>query len=387
HGDRTKASYPVNTGYCWPNDKAVWDCTLTSISHPAVKHDQHYLAIDRVYRKVFLDGREPMQGDCPLGVLTFKGYVQQETNGKILNQAYVKTGFLKQNFSYAEMFIRSDAQSLIRGMYPPVSVESDRSHVVDINTMDRTFDDIEPNSILCPMLAQYQKEFYKSPMFLNHFYNVTLPLLHELQKALQSNRTLGLDDMDSITDCVHTHQCHQFKVPDTITADLFDRMVADIGDRNMMQFTYPSREKFSKAGIGFLVNEMWQAMQRAMKGTGHKFLLYSGHDYTISPMLVAFNISDGQWPPYASMLRFELLQRTSAWSHSMSDLFAVRVVYNEKELKPPFCDASPCSMAQFEKYINTIIPQDPNTECKVTDPSVLEGPLGRMRRWTQSGRF
>ena len=62
--------------------------------------------------------------------------------------------------------------------------------------------------------------------------------------------------MSSIIDCVHTHQCHNFEVP--VPKDLFDRMVADIAYRDIMQFNYPSRERFAKAGIGFLVQEIWQ---------------------------------------------------------------------------------------------------------------------------------
>jgi hypothetical protein len=63
-----------------------------------------------IFSAVFMDVREPMAGDCALGVLTFKGYKQQELNGQILRNLYVKTGFLKQNYSYADMFIRSDGK-------------------------------------------------------------------------------------------------------------------------------------------------------------------------------------------------------------------------------------------------------------------------------------
>lgn len=103
-------------------------------------------------------------------------------------------------------------------------------------------------------------------------------------------------------------------------------------------------------------------------------------------MLVAFNISvDGEWPPYASMLRFELFQSTSTDDKKGS--YAVRIVYNDKELKPPYCDESPCDMAQFEKYINTIIPVDIIHTCKVTDQSIMDGPLGNFRRYPLKGKF
>ena len=46
HGDRFQASAPQ----CW-HSEVKWDCTLTSASFPIVKHDQHVLTVDRVYRK------------------------------------------------------------------------------------------------------------------------------------------------------------------------------------------------------------------------------------------------------------------------------------------------------------------------------------------------
>ena len=96
---------------------------------------------------------------------------------------------------------------------------------------------------------------------------------------------------------------------------------------------------------------------------------------------MAFNISEEKWPPYASVLRLELYQNaTAAREHSnQHDSFAVRVIFNDEERKLPFCDTSPCNMAQFEKYVNTIIPKDPETECKVSDPEVLKRPLGLLR--------
>ena len=57
-----------------------------------------------------MEDHEPMQGDCALGVLTFKGYKQEELNGQMLRKLYVDTGFLKQNYSYTDVYVRSDGK-------------------------------------------------------------------------------------------------------------------------------------------------------------------------------------------------------------------------------------------------------------------------------------
>ena len=47
HGDRTIAKAQK----CWPNDTAVWNCSLAAAATATVKHDQHSLAVNRIYRK------------------------------------------------------------------------------------------------------------------------------------------------------------------------------------------------------------------------------------------------------------------------------------------------------------------------------------------------
>ena len=97
------------------------------------------------------------------------------------------------------------------------------------------------------------------------------------------------------------------------------------------------------------------------------------------PLLQAFNASDRKWSPYASMVQLELLQA----SNSTNTDYAVRLLYHGQERRIPYCDSSPCSLAQFSEYIRAITPQDPDVECKVTKPEIMTGPspprLGRTR--------
>ncbi|XP_032220506.2 counting factor 60 [Nematostella vectensis] len=376
HGDRVRAGYH---GPCWDGDKAIWDCTLTSASLPAIKHDSHYIVVDRIYRRVYLNGRESDAGDCAIGHLTLEGYKQQELNGQILRKVYVDTGFLKSNFSSTEMYLRSDdesrtmqsAQALILGMYPPATIASDRAQVADINTMDKLFDSIEPNTMLCPKLSEYNHGFLKTDMWRHHYNGITKPLLLEVQKALGSNKTLDIDGLDDLVDCIHTHQCHGFAIPPGITDDLFKRMVDELLYRWNSMYLYPSREKYATVGIGFLIKDIWQEVMESLTGESlRKFLLYSGHDGTIQPFLSAFNVTDFKWPPYASFLMLEILEVTGT-PQAGTPQYAVRMLYNGELLKFPFCDANPCPMDQFEAYVNTIIPHNPAEDCKVSDPEVL----------------
>ena len=89
------------------------------------------------------------------------------------------------------------------------------------------------------------------------------------------------------------------------------------------------------------------------------------------PFLQAFNASDGKWTPYASFIQVELYEVTG--NRAKTD-FAVRFLYQGQELKLPFCDVTPCPVTRFEEYVRAITPQDPSTQCKVSNPKIWEEP-------------
>lgn len=374
HGDRTRA-FPAP---CWDNDTATWDCLLSSASIPVIKHDIHDIVVSRVYRDVYMPGRNVMNGDCGLGHLTFVGYKQQLLNGQNLQKAYVDIGFLS-NYSHTDVFLRSDdmsrtrqsAQALGLGLFPPPSPSSGKAQVVDIHVMDQEFDDMQPNPTLCPKLGQYAREFDASPEWKKHYSEYTAPLLADVEGALGLKYKLTSEGLLHIADCLLTHICHGFDIPSTVSQDLMDRIVEEVVFMWYAVMKYPSPQENAKVGIGFLIAEMWKAMQDAVAGEkAKKFYLYSGHDNTVMPLLLAFNATDYKWSPYASMVQLELYEVLN----STSTNYAVRLMYNGVERTIGYCDQTPCPLAQFGQLIRDITPQDRATECKITNHKVMFGP-------------
>ena len=110
--------------------------------------------------------------------------------------------------------------------------------------------------------------------------------------------------------------------------------------------------------------------------------LYSQHIMffvlsSVMPLLQAFNASDYKWSPYASMVQLELLEVNNATNTD----YAVRLLYHGQERIIPYCRGSPCSLAQFSNYIKEIVSSDPKTDCKLTNPKIMNGPhSGHARR-------
>lgn len=99
-----------------------------------------------------------------------------------------------------------------------------------------------------------------------------------------------------------------------------------------------------KFAIGLFLKEL---NDNLMNQRDPKIYLYSGHDTTIIPLMIALGIFDLKWPEYCSNLAIELWDLGAPGVHSaedsdnVSDLisgdtdetFQVRIVSNGKELK------------------------------------------------------
>lgn len=90
---------------------------------------------------------------------------------------------------------------------------------------------------------------------------------------------------------------------------------------------------------------------------------------SVIPLLVALQIDQGVWPPYASVMLIELYKTTAS-----SSGYSVRVVYNGKVYNLPFCSGSDlCDYKTFSTYLSTITPSDPARQCLIT--------AGKKWRW------
>jgi hypothetical protein len=84
--------------------------------------------------------------------------------------------------------------------------------------------------------------------------------------------------------------------------------------------------------------------------------IFSGHDDTIGGILAALQVKDWGWPPYASNILIELWKGENG--------YAVRVIYNGKQLQLPFCSDELCPLDVFEQFLlRHLIPNDLATEC------------------------
>ena len=100
-------------------------------------------------------------------------------------------------------------------------------------------------------------------------------------------------------------------------------------------------------------------MQQSNVSSIPAFMLFSGHDTTVAPILSAFGVYSGEWPPYASHMEFELFKDKTNSS------YFVRMLYNGNAQIIPGCNDEFCPFPVFQSKARAAIPQNETQDCKV----------------------
>lgn len=104
-----------------------------------------------------------------------------------------------------------------------------------------------------------------------------------------------------------------------------------------------------RANIGVFAGELLEHISGAAAPLSYS--LFSGHDTTLLPLLLALNQTNVIWPSYASHIIFEVEKDGSG-----APTF-VNVKYNNELMSIPACNNSGrCSWAQFSGFMTQLTP-------------------------------
>jgi len=378
HGDRT-ADNPWNAipgtfaskRNCWPGDNAVYDCQLTDMSIPGLSKKDISLEVSRLYRKIYMEGRNISPGTCMTAQLTSRGYLQQrDGNGKMLRNAYVtKTPFLPKELNAKDLdlfYLRSDdksrtiqsAESLFLGLYPTQERKNHESLIIDINTEDLVLTNMIENINTCPKVGDLKTEAEASQTYKNFWQNQQ-NFINQLSSIIGTAMTAST--VLKLHDCVMVHLCHDLPIPNGLTDDVLDQLVYVYEWSNAYLGLYPNVTYHTQLGIGFLLQEIFHVMQTSMANTTNfpKFVLFSGHDTTLLPILLAYGLRDiknTQSVAYASHIVYEIYEEKRG-------SYYIRFIYNATEYLIPGCDDVLCSFDIFSQLMEELLPIDVETTC------------------------
>ncbi|KAH3766485.1 counting factor 60 [Pelomyxa schiedti] len=373
HGDRVPYDVP-----CWPNYTTKWECNLSVVEHPIISSTNdklHNPSVPRTYRTHFMEDRNLIPGNCEHAQLTDIGHMQQQQLGTAMRNFYItQRGFLPLTPSEGDVFVRYDTDSRTKqtalafygGLYPSLPPGKPVTSLLNVFTMDRTYDDLSPNSNICPCVGILQDYARASPEWQEHYQTVYLPLQTQIEAILGAPIVL-----ENIHDCCVCMQCHNMTLPEGITKELLQQVSDCLLWQEVYLWAYPDPVTNGRLSMGFLLSEIFQQMQDRKEGSSNtKLAFFSAHDSSMESLMSLLGVWDNKWVPYASYQLFEVFTYQGEYN--------VRYAYNGQAILLPGCKnttSMACSWAEFTALMEQYTPSDPATECASTTCEIYQKPL------------
>ncbi|XP_056145020.1 lysophosphatidic acid phosphatase type 6 isoform X2 [Lampris incognitus] len=297
--------------------------------------------VEESYRSNILTG-----GTFP-GQLTTVGMQQLYELGERLRRRYIEdNGFLSPTFSPAEVYVRStniwrtieSARCLVAGLF-----QQKQKEVVPILTEKAEAEILYPNYHGCKLLKILGGHRWAESSSLPDI----AADLQSIQKALGIAADQRVDFI-LIRDDMVARETHGLPCPSVLDTwrDTVEQRAVDM----ICHIYEPSKRENLQLCVGPLLHILMVNMEQKLLGTSsqpnRKMFLYSAHDTTLMPCLMALGIFDMKWPPYAADITLELYQ------HRHTKEAFVKVSYTGQEQLIPGCSGVYCPLQEFKKTIS-----------------------------------
>lgn len=297
--------------------------------------------VEDSYRKNILNG-----GSFP-GQLTTVGMQQLYELGKRLRTRYVESSFLSSTFNPAEVYVRStnivrtieSAKCLVAGLF-----QQKEKEIVPIFTTASESEILYPNYHGCKLLKILASHRWAE--------SSTLPDIAADLQSIQS--ALGIAahqhiDFILIRDDMVAREVHGLPCPSVL--DTWRTKVEQRAVEMICHVYEPSKRENLQLCVGPLMHKMLANIEGKLQGTSsepkRKLFLYSAHDTTLIPCLMALGIFDMKWPPYAADITVELHQ------HRQTNKPFVKVSYIDQDQLIPGCSGVYCPLDEFKQVLSS----------------------------------
>ncbi|KAK9829707.1 hypothetical protein WJX72_007452 [[Myrmecia] bisecta] len=278
-----------------------------------------------------------LPGGCTQGELTLLGQKQSRELGEWLRQRYVEQqGFLPPVYQARAVGGRttnfrrtiSTIQGVLTGLYPGTAA------AIPIGTAGDAEELLFPNSKSCDRLGQLMTvatDALKVQASQD-------PKMQQLEDRVRQAMSIPADAPVRFTDlhdAMTTLAFHGKPLPKGMTPDLLAATEAEATKR-MAALVAPFRntsdeQQLLRLSMGQLLQLIMERLDDAANGGPEaKMYMYSGHDTTIMPLVVALGVPLTKWPKYVSHVIYELWERPAIGRQQPQHY--VKVLYNRQPL-------------------------------------------------------
>uniref|UniRef100_A0A6Q2X7K5 Acid phosphatase 6, lysophosphatidic n=1 Tax=Esox lucius TaxID=8010 RepID=A0A6Q2X7K5_ESOLU len=295
--------------------------------------------VEDSYRANILSG-----GTYP-GQLTTVGMQQLYELGERLRKRYIQDmAFLNPTFSPAEVYVRStnivrtieSAKCLVAGLF-----QQSQKDIVPIVTTEAESEILYPNYYGCRLLKLLSGHRWTE--------SSTLPDIAADLKGIQS--ALGIAshqrvDFILIRDDMVARKAHGLPCPPIL--DSWRNTVEQRAVEMICHIYEPSKRENLQLCVGPLLHTLMGNIENKLQGSepSRKLFLYSAHDTTLMPCLMALGIFDMRWPPYAADITMELYQ------HVQTKEAFVKVSYIGQDQLITGCSGVYCPLQEFKQTLS-----------------------------------
>ncbi|KAF7709276.1 lysophosphatidic acid phosphatase type 6 [Silurus meridionalis] len=281
------------------------------------------------------------------GQLTTLGMQQLYDLGLRLRSRYIQDmAFLSSSFSNKEVYIRStnivrtieSAKCLVAGLF-----QQQQTDTVPILTEVAEKEILYPNYHGCKLLKLISGSRWAE--------SSTLPDIASDLQSLQSVLGVGPHqrlDFIQIRDDMVAREAHSLPCPAAL--DSWRTKVEERAVDMIWHIYEPSNRENIQLCVGPILHTLLTNMETKVRGHAsdpdRKLFLYSVHDTTLMPCLMALGVFDMRWPPYAADITLELYQ------HRHNKQHYVKISYIGQDQKIPSCSDVYCPLGEFKQAMS-----------------------------------
>lgn len=347
HGDRSPAMAIPNMD----NKKYDYDCTFkTSDGNHKQMFEEYRQASQHFNLREFIKGVTtgqtlvPSGKKCQIGQLTQRGFLQHIELGKHMRAAY--SDFIGADITASNLHVRSTErtrciQSAAAFLFGLLTKDVIKREGVTINITSDIWLKEDDHGIpyRCPSLYKRWAEYKQRPEYVAEATKME-PFMQKYSQILMMSRS-SLTTVVFLTDAILTRYCYKHPLPCGPGGCVSQEMAAQGIDFASWAFAENFTAIADVATHPMLIQMAKRMIDKSRDKSTLKFVLYSGHDSTVTPLLLNLGVHDHKkWTPYATRVVFELWRDTHADSKPNSiDPYYFRVLVNGKVLtsKMKFC--------------------------------------------------
>lgn len=269
-------------------------------------------------------------------------------------------------------------ETVLAGLFPPKDTAMEWNKKLNWQPVPIESEPLDQDTLLlvrtsCPRYYEALEQVLNSDPVKSEIDSYR-PMMEELTRLTGMNITTP-DDVQSLYSTLRTEEEYGLTLPDWVHSYYPDRLF-QVTTKSYVYNVFTDELKRLKGGpfVEKITKEWLAKSEDKLKPTNRKIFLYTGHDSSVVNILSAFNVWDEQWPGYAIMGIFELLQDQKTGELGVQ-IYLKNSTESSTPLTIPGCDFF-CPLQKVIDSVQHILPISKEKACKPQDGAFIEPEAG-----------